>query len=160
VIEKKRKKQKKLIKPRKKGGTMTGGPQGNPATGAAPAPCKISPDPSGQFDFQVKASDLPAKIKLCEDEKGTPAKTSSFDKIVVSVALTDPPKVVPGQPNPMTATGASFTLQKGAYDIVIALNVLPTSMVAYVYEDCGSLNQLLRIPTPVKVTGHFSLEVI
>jgi hypothetical protein len=32
-------------------------------------------------------------------------------------------------------------------------------MVAFVYEDCGGLNQLLRIPTPVKVTGHFSLKV-
>jgi len=139
---------------------MAGGPQNNPGAGAAPAPCKISPDPSGQFDFQVKAADMPVKIKLCEDQNGTPATTSSFNTIVVSVALTNPPKVVAGQPTSTTATSASFSLQKGAYDIVIALNPLPNSKVAYVYEDCGGLNQLIRIPTPVKVSGHFSLKVM
>jgi len=138
---------------------MAGGAQSNSVPGAAAAACNISPDASGQFDFQVNASNMPVKIKLCEDHSGKPATTSSFNTIEVYVALTNPAQKVPGQPTSMTATTASLNLQKGSYDVDIALNTLPNSMVAFVYEDCGGLNQLLRIPTPVKVTGHFSLKV-
>jgi hypothetical protein len=139
---------------------MANGSQDNPGVGAAPIPCKISPDPSGMCDFQVKAADMPVKIKLCENQSGATATTSSFNTVGVYVALTNPAQQVPGQPTSMTATAASLNLQKGAYDIDIVLNTLPTSTVAYVYEDCGGLNRLLTIPTPVKVSGHFSLKVI
>jgi hypothetical protein len=160
VIEKKPKKQKKLTKRGKKGEIMAGGSQNNPGVGAAASLCKISPDPSGQFDFTVTAADKPVKIKLCEDQHGAPAKTSSFNLLQVYNALTNPPTLVAGQPTSMTAMNASLTLPAGAYDIDIVLNQLSaSSMGAYVYEDCSSLNQLIRIPTPLKISGYFSLKV-
>jgi len=128
-------------------------------SGAAPAPCRISVDNSGQFEFQIKATDMPVIVKLCENNLGAPATTSSFNAVRVYNALTSPPKVVNGQPTTVNATDFSLTLPSGAYDIVMTLNHLPGSQIAYVYESCGGLNQLARIPILIQPSGYFSLRV-
>ena len=132
----------------------------NPGANAVSVPCKISPDRTGRCTFQIEAKEMPVKIKLCEDQHGNPATTSSFNRIDVTVMETNPPTPVPGQPTSMTATTASLNLQEGAYDIVTVVNPLPNSKAAFVYEDCSGLNQLCAIPTPVKISCHFSLRVI
>jgi hypothetical protein len=127
---------------------------------AAQTPCKIQRDPSGQFGFQVAASAMPVKIKLCDDPQGTLSTKCTFNTIRVSVAHTNPPQPVAGQPSASTSTGFTLTLQSGAYDIGVGVNFLPGTQVAYLYEDCSGLNQLLRIPLLIQPTGHFSLRVV
>jgi hypothetical protein len=126
---------------------------------AAPIACRIVVDSSGEFEFQVKAADMPIKIKLCENNQGAPATTSSFNTVQIYNALTNPPKLVTGQPTAVTATGFSLALPAGGYDVVMVLTHLPTSQIAYVYEDCGGLNQLARIPLILQPSGYFSLKV-
>jgi hypothetical protein len=43
---------------------------------------------------------------------------------------------------------------------VMVLNHLPGSQIAYVYESCGGLNQLARIPVLINPSGYFSLGVV
>jgi hypothetical protein len=117
----------------------------------------------GPSSFQIKAADMPAKIKLCESEKGDPATTSAFNTnvgILVYDALTNPPTLSARQPTSVTALNFTLELPAGEYDIDMVLSTLPASSVAYVYEDCSGLNQLVRIPTTIKLSGHFYLKVI
>ena len=98
-------------------------------------------------------------MKLCENTQGSPATSSSFNTIQIFDALTNPPKLVSGQPTNVTATGFSLALPTGNYDVVMVLNHLPAAQVAYVYENCGGLNQLARIPILIQPSGYFSLKV-
>jgi hypothetical protein len=123
------------------------------------AGCAISPDTSGQFDFQIAVASMPTKIKLCDDAQGTVSTKCSFNTIRVYVAHSDPPKTVAGQPSASTSTGFTLNLQAGAYEIVMVLNFIPGSKEAFIFEDCGGLNQLTRIPLLITPAGHFSLRV-
>jgi len=141
---------------------MSGGSPANPGAGAAPAPCKIAADPSGQYDFQVRAADMPVKVKLCENHQGDPATTSKFNQKTKVLSLaTSPPTVIPGQPTAITDTTFSLSLPVGAYLIEIVLTPLPNSVIAYVNEDCSGSNQLVHILTNVgQPSNYFTLRVV
>jgi hypothetical protein len=156
VTEKKRKKQKKVTKPRRKGEIMAGGPQSNPGAGAAS--CKIKPIPSG---FQMKASDMPVTINLCSDATGKTLSTAvQFVTVDVFDDVTSAP--IPGQPNPKTANTFVLTLKAGKYriDMVVEALVLPKPK-AYVFEACNNPTaQLCFFNTAVSPECAFRLEVI
>jgi len=141
---------------------MSGGFPANPGAGAAPAPCKIAPDPSGQYDFQVRAADMPVKVKLCENHQGDPATTSKFNQSTEVLSLaTSPPTAVPGQPTGIANTSFSLSLAVGVYMVEIVLTPLPNSLIAYVYEDCAGSNQLVHILTNVQLpSNYFTLRVV
>jgi hypothetical protein len=122
-------------------------------------PCRIVVDSSTKFGFQVQVAYMPLKIKLCEDHRGNPATSSSFNTVGVFNALTSPISPVNGQPTAVTATAFSIDLSPGAYDINMDLNYIPGAQVAFVYENCGGLNQLARIPILIMPSGTFSLRV-
>jgi len=128
--------------------------------GPGTGPCNIGLDPSGQFEFLVKASDMPRKILLCENHQGAPATSSSFNTVQVYKALTNPKQKVNGQPTTVNATDFTLNLSTGAYDVVMMLNHLPSAQVAFVYESCGGLNQLARIPVLIQPSGFFSIKVV
>jgi hypothetical protein len=131
------------------------------ATAAKAGPCKITADPSGQYDFQVRAVDMPIAIKLCEDHQGTPATTSNLNLVTIRSLSTNPPTVVAGQPTGLTTTTFSLTLPVGAYYVGIVVNPLPSSTMAYVCEDCIGLTQLTHILTSVQQpSGYFTLRVV
>jgi hypothetical protein len=130
------------------------------SSGPGTGPCKIGVDPSGQFEYLVKASDMPSKILLCENQQGAPATSTSFNTVQVYNALTNPKQKVNGQPTTVNATDFTLNLPTGAYDVVMVLNHLPSAQVAYVYESCGGLNQLARIPVVIQPSGFFSIKVV
>lgn len=127
---------------------------------AGSTPCKIGVDSSGQFEFLVKQTDMPVKVKLCENQLGAPATTTSFNTVQVYSAFTSPPQKVNGQPTGQTATGFTLNLPTGSYDVVMVLNHLPAAKIAYVFEDCSGQNQLARIPVLLQPSGFFSLKVV
>jgi hypothetical protein len=137
-----------------------GGNPINPAGGAAAGPCKISADPSGEYNFQIRVADMPLNAKLCGDHQGA-SPPASFNLIKVRSLLASPPTVVPGQPTAMTATTFSLTLPVGGYYIGVVINPLPSAAIVYVYEDCAGSNQLTDILADVQQeSGHFTLRVV
>jgi hypothetical protein len=135
-----------------------GGNPINPAGGAAAGPCKMTP--VSLRAFQIKASDMPVTIKLCENEQGDPAK-STFSTITVRSLSTNPPTVIKGQPTAVTKTTFTLTLPVGLYYVGIVVNPFPGSAMAYVYEDCAGSNQLTDIQLDVgDLSGYFTLRVV
>ena len=131
------------------------------ANAAKPGPCKLATDPSGQYKFQIRAEDMPVGIKLCENHQGNPATTSTFNGVDVRSLSTKPPTVINGQPPTVGATAFSLTLPIGEYYIGMSVNPLPTSVIAYVYEDCTGSNQLTDIQTGLQqLSGYFTLRVV
>jgi len=136
---------------------MSGGTPANPGAGAAPVPCKITPDPSGQCEFQ--AGDMPVTIQLCEDTNRTPATSTRFYKVEMFVHNSMTP--APNQPSELTNTTCKLPSQPaGCYDVQITVLHTPGA-VGYVYEACGNpAFQLCDIDTSNSPNTSFSLRVV
>jgi len=102
---------------------------------------------------------MPIKVKLCEDDKGSPAKSFDFNGVTIYDTAKSPAQVVSGQPTGLTKTGFTLLLPVGIYDVVMILDHVPNAQVAYVFEDCDKANPLARILVFVTPTGSFYLKV-
>jgi hypothetical protein len=146
VIEKKRKKQKKVTKPRKKGEIMAGG---------APTPCKIARVDPGVF--QINATDTPVTLQLCEDTQGNPASTSTINEVDVrQVGTSDPVK---NQPTGLTKTKFTLTLPAAKYVIRLVITPQPGCKYAFLYEACSKPQFWLLALDAVEPDGPFTLIV-
>jgi len=135
---------------------MAGAPQNNPGAAALSATCKIKVTASG---FQVKASDMPVTIQLCEDLQRHPATSSWLTDAKVYFHATT--TLAPNQPTNTTNTTYDLEAnpQNKKFDVWTEVGHKPQAR-CYIYEACTGSPLLCAIDTSVGPTCVFTIEVL
>jgi hypothetical protein len=133
-------------------------PNGNAANagGAAGGPCKITRIAPGVF--QVKQTDMPVTLQLCDDTEADPAQNSTINTVGVRQVGTSTP--VKGQPTNITKTTFDIQLPAATYVIRMVINPLPACKFAYLFEACTNPQFWLMAIDVIEPDSDFRLIVV